>query len=117
MSKGLAVNQVGQQGLFLQIRARGQTGWIPKLFVGPARPGKRLDIGAAVTRSESVQARARASQFSQTAAARGLLESKSIRARGEASQFDFSAVEWLERRQVTTKDLEQFAREGGLTVL
>ena len=116
IAKGTAVNQIGRQGLFLQVRGSSGTGWLLKLFVGPAPPGKRLDVGASVDRTSSVRARARASQFSQTAAARGLVESKNMRARGDASEFDFSAIEWLERRDVTKADLRAFVSEGGLAV-
>ncbi len=117
LARGSSVREVGQEGLFYRVSAAGQTGWVAKLFVGPVPPGRRLDVGASVDRSQSVKARARASQFSQTAAARGLVESRSVRARGDASEFDFSAVEWLERREVNDADLNDFAKSGGLTAL
>lgn len=95
LTRGAQVTQIGEQGMFFRVRASAGTGFIPKVFASAFAPGEKANLGS-IERSSAMKARSRASNYSQTAAARGLSESQSMRVRGSLSDFDFDSILWLE---------------------
>lgn len=108
LRKGQVLTQIGQQGMFYRVRTGAGTGYVSKLFVSKIKPGQKVSFGANVDKTTAVKARARASNYAQTASARGFSESKSLRARGNLHEFDFDAVQWLERLEVEAPGSEDF---------
>lgn len=93
---GEVLTPMGEQGLFVQVRVEEKTGWVSKLFVSPLPPGNQMKLGITSNSSEAVVARQRASDFTKTAAARGLSETQKMRVRGEGELYDFESLRWLE---------------------
>ncbi|MDF3818336.1 M48 family metalloprotease [Leptospira sp. 96542] len=93
---GEVLSPITEQGLFVQVRYGEQTGWVSKLFVSPLPPGNQIQLGVTSKSTEAVLARQRASEFTKTAAARGLSESQKMRIRGEGEIYDFDSLRWLE---------------------
>ncbi len=108
LQKGTALTALGDQGMFVQVRAAQGNGYVPRLFVSPYPPGKRMNLGGSIKRSDAVEARARASTYSRTAAARGLVVTQKSRLRGRMNEYDFAAVDWLEDVHVSEADVEAF---------
>ncbi|BDA80804.1 hypothetical protein LPTSP3_g37340 [Leptospira kobayashii] len=102
LSMGESLTQTSEQGLFVQVRNNDKTGWVSKLFVSPLPPSEKIKLGAASNSSESVLARQRASDFTKTAAARGLSETEKLRVRGGAELYDFESLRWLESLRLET---------------
>ncbi|PJZ45848.1 M48 family metalloprotease [Leptospira brenneri] len=96
LQMGDALFPVSEQGLFVQVRAENRSGWVSKLFVSPLPPGNQIKLGITSNSSEAVVARQRASDFTKTAAARGLSETQKMRVRGEGELYDFESLRWLE---------------------
>ncbi|TGL90721.1 peptidase M48 [Leptospira congkakensis] len=93
---GDVLSPVSEQGLFVQVRAENRSGWVSKLFVSPLPPGNQIKLGVTSNSSEAVVARQRASDFTKTAAARGLSETQKMRVRGEGDLYDFESLRWME---------------------
>ncbi|MDZ4726306.1 MAG: M48 family metalloprotease [Leptospira sp.] len=93
---GDSLSPINEQGLFVQVRVDEKTGWVSKLFVSPLPPSSQIKLGSSSSSSESVAARQRASDFTKTAAARGLSETEKLRVRGGAELYDFESLRWLE---------------------
>lgn len=93
---GEVLTPITEQGLFVQVRVEEKTGWVSKLFVSPLPPGTQMKLGITSNSSEAVVARQRASDFTKTAAARGLSETQKMRVRGEGEMYDFESLRWLE---------------------
>jgi len=108
----MSVVQTGEEGLFYQVRAGSGIGFVPKLYLSAFPPGDKVNFGTSIDKSTSVRARARASNFSQTAAARGLSESQKLRTRGGLQDFDFDSISWIESLQIAPEDLRRFQTEG-----
>ncbi|HMV77794.1 MAG TPA: hypothetical protein PK453_08280 [Leptospiraceae bacterium] len=100
LPKGAAVRKVGEKDMFIQVSYNGQDGWVNKLFLSTNPVSSKVSFGSEIDKSTSVKARARASAFTQTAAARGYSESKSLRTRGSAEEYDFASIDWLEKVRV-----------------
>lgn len=98
--QGAAVRKVGEQGLFVKVVHEGTEGWVSKLFLSTNPPSGKVSFGSEIDKSTAVKARARASAFTQTAAARGFTESKNMRTRGAAEDYDFESITWLEKLPV-----------------
>ncbi|MBM9545821.1 M48 family metalloprotease [Leptospira sp. 201903074] len=96
LAMGEVLSPIGEQGLFVQVRAKDNLGWVSKLFVSPLPPGSQIKLGVTSNSSEAVVARQRASDFTKTAAARGLSETQKMRVRGEGDLYDFESLRWLE---------------------
>lgn len=97
---GESLNPVSEEGLFVQVRKGNKTGWVNKLFLSAFPPGGQIKLNSQTEMSDSVQARQRASDFTKTAAARGLSETESLRVRGEGHTYDFESLVWLESNSV-----------------
>jgi hypothetical protein len=107
LAKGVQVTQIGEQGMFYRIRASSGTGYVPKVFASAFAPGEKANLGA-IERSSAMKARSRASNYSQTAAARGLSESQRMRVRGSMSDFDFDSILWLENVDISAQRFAAF---------
>ena len=100
IEKGKAVRKTGEKGLFVKVSVDGKEGWVNKLFLSTNPPSKKVSFGNQIDKSTSVKARARASAFTQTAAARGYSKSESNRVRGAAEDYDFESISWLEKLEI-----------------
>lgn len=93
---GSSLKKVSESGLFYQVRYGEKTGFVSKLFISAFPPGKQIKLGTTHSSNEQALGRQRASDFTKTAAARGLSETEKLRLRGASSDFDFDSVRWLE---------------------
>ena len=96
LKPGETLNPMSEQGLFVQVRIDDKTGWVSKLFVSQLPPSSQIKLGVTSNSTETIVARQRASDFTKTAAARGLSETEKMRVRGGAELYDFEALRWLE---------------------
>lgn len=96
LSIGSSLKKISQSGLFYQVRYGEQTGYVSKLFISAFPPGKQIKLGSSNSSNEQALGRQRASDFTKTAAARGLSETEKLRVRGSSEDFDFESVRWLE---------------------
>jgi len=110
LPKGSIVNKTGEQELFLKVTYEGKEGWVNKMFVSASPPSGKISFGADIDKSTSIKARARASAFTQTAAARGYSESQNLRTRGGAADYDLESISWLEKIKIEEADLENFQK-------
>ncbi|MCE9501598.1 MAG: hypothetical protein K8R21_14030 [Leptospira sp.] len=94
--KGSSLQQIGEKDMFLKVKSNIGDGFILKLYVSSFPPGGKVGFGNEIDKSTSVKGRARASAYTETAAARGLAESENLRTRGEMADYDFGAIDWLE---------------------
>jgi hypothetical protein len=97
---GTQVRKTGEKDLFIKVSINGKEGWINKLFLSTTPPSGKVSFGNEIDKSTSVKARARASAFTQTAAARGYSKSESNRVRGAAEEYDFESISWLEKLEI-----------------
>jgi beta-barrel assembly-enhancing protease len=97
LNPGESVSPIQEKGLHVQVRKGEKTGWVSKLFLSPFPPGDSVRLNSASSLSENVEARQRASDFTKTAAARGLTETESLRVRGEDHLYDFESLVYLEK--------------------
>ncbi|MBL8019191.1 MAG: hypothetical protein JNM27_05965 [Leptospirales bacterium] len=111
LARGTAVTQTGEEGLFFKIRTDSGSGYVPRLYASAFPPSQKVNFGTGVDKDTSVKARARASNYSQTVAARGISESQSLRTRSGFQDFDFDSIGWIEHIQVS--QAEQTAFESG----
>jgi beta-barrel assembly-enhancing protease len=102
LAVGESLNPISEEGFFIQVRKGNKTGWVNKLFLSAFPPGGQIKLNSQAEVSDSVQARQRASDFTKTAAARGLSETESLRVRGEGHTYDFESLVWLESNSVET---------------
>ncbi len=100
LPQGAMVRKLGEKDLFIKVVYEGQEGWVNKLFLSSNPPSGKVDFGSDIDKSTAVKARARASTFTQTAAARGFVESKTLRTRGASEDYDFDSITWLEKLPV-----------------
>jgi hypothetical protein len=108
LPKGSVVNKTGEQDMFIKITYEGKEGWVNKMFVSINPPSGKISFGADIDKSTAIKARARASSFTQTAAARGYSESQNLRTRGGAADFDLEAISWLEKLNIEDAELSSF---------
>jgi Zn-dependent protease with chaperone function len=101
---GESLSPMKEQGLFVQVRYQDKTGWVSKLFVSQLPPSSQIKLGSTSSSTEAVAARQRASDFTKTAAARGLSETEKMRVRGGAELYDFESLRWLESLPIVDED-------------
>ncbi len=109
---GELLSPINEQGLFVQVRVSDRSGWVSKLFVSPLPPGNQIQLGISSSSTEAVVARQRASDFTKTAAARGLSETQKLRVRGEGDLYDFDSLRWLE--SLPRKNSHNLNNENGI---
>lgn len=97
LSIGTSVKKLGEEGLFLKVQVGEEIGYVSKLFVSPLPPSGQIKLGSQGSNPEMAEARQRASDFTKTAAARGLNETEKVRVRGGNDQYDFESLKWIEK--------------------
>ena len=110
LPKGSVVTKVGEKEMFIKVSVDGKEGYVNKLFLSANPPSGKVSFGDAIDQSTSVKARARASSFTQTAAARGFSESQTLRTRGGAQDYDMDSIVWLEKIKIDETELESFQK-------
>ncbi len=109
LSIGTDLKKVGEEGLFVKVKLGEKTGFVSKLFVSPFPPGAQVKLGSQSGNPEMAEARQRASDFTKTAAARGLTETEKVRVRGNSNQFDFETLHWLDKTgNIEDKEINSF---------
>jgi beta-barrel assembly-enhancing protease len=108
ISKGNVVDKIGERDMFIKVVMDGKEGYVNKLFLSDKPISGKVSFGDSIDQSTSVKARARASSFTQTAAARGFSESQTLRTRGGANDYDMDSIVWLEKIQISEKEIENF---------
>jgi len=118
LQRGASLEVIGEQGLFLRVRTANGFGWTPRMFVSPYPPAEsNVDVRKVEKRSNA-NVRARASHYTEAAAARGVSESEEgVRTRGRLEDFDYAGLEWLEEQSagLNAAAVNAFLRSGGLT--
>lgn len=108
LAKGSIVDKIGERDMFIKVVSDGKEGYVNKLFLSDRPISGKISFGDSIDQSTSVKARARASSFTQTAAARGFSESQTLRTRGGANDYDMDSIVWLEKLQISEKEIENF---------
>jgi hypothetical protein len=115
LTKGTALQVIKQEGSFLKVSADGKTGFIASMFTSENKPTGSLNKASNKEEkvSSGVNARKRASAYTETASARGLTESQKMRTNG-GGPVDMEPVLWLEKQgsKIITKEaLEKFSSQ------
>lgn len=111
LKAGIELIQVGEQDMFLKVKLGSETGWVMKLYVSKIPPSHKVSNAGNQDKSGSIQSRARASTFTETASARGLSESKKLRTRGNNDEYDFETLDWLDKIKVNPEDVQKYREE------
>ena len=108
LQKGSVVDKIGEKDMFIKVVSEGREGYVNKLFISDKPTSGKVSFGDSIDQSTSVKARARASSFTQTAAARGFSESQTLRTRGGANDYDMDSIVWLQNLQIDEKEISNF---------
>ena len=108
LSKGTVVNKISEKDMFIKVTTDGKEGYVNKLFLSDKPTSGKVSFISDIDQSTSIKARARASNFTQTAAARGFSESQTLRTRGGGNEYDMESIEWLQKIQIDEKELDNF---------
>jgi hypothetical protein len=103
---GESVYTISEEGLFVKVRSGNKVGYINKLFLSAFAPTAQIKLSSSLNTSENVQARMRASDFTKTAAARGLTDQEELRVRGEGHLYDFDSLVWIETNSTEKMESE-----------
>jgi hypothetical protein len=103
---GESVYTISEEGLFVKVRSGNKVGFINKLFLSAFAPTAQIKLSSSLNTSENVQARMRASDFTKTAAARGLTDQEELRVRGEGHLYDFDSLVWIETNSTEKMESE-----------
>ena len=106
--KGNVVDKISESNMFVKVVMDGKEGYVNKLFLSDRPISGKVSFGDSIDQSTSVKARARASSFTQTAAARGFSESQTLRTRGGANDYDMDSIVWLQNLKIDEKEIENF---------
>ena len=106
--KGNVVDKISESNMFVKVVMDGKEGYVNKLFLSDRPISGKVSFGDSIDQSTSVKARARASSFTQTAAARGFSESQTLRTRGGANDYDMDSITWLQNLKIDEKEIENF---------
>ena len=107
-----------KEGLWYEVRRGGDpAGWIPRLFVSATRPVGHATLAKALDESVSLEkaSRKRTSDYTVSAATRGLLTEGRTRTGRETYAADFDALERIEKREIDQNALDNFLRSANLT--
>lgn len=112
VSRGATLKVLSAQGSWYQVEVDGKKGWISKLFTSPNKPVGQAEVFQTEEVSKEKVSRKRSSNYSVTAATRGL--SAGGRQGGGREQFrsNDQELERMEGQKVDPKILEQFEKEG-----
>jgi hypothetical protein len=108
LEKGTIVNKIGEKDMFIKVTTDGKEGYVNKLFLSDKPTSAKVSFGSDIDQSTSIKARARASNFTQTAAARGFSESQTLRTRGGAQDYDMDSIEWLQNLKISEEEINKF---------
>lgn len=108
LQKGTIVDKIGEKDMFVKIVFEGREGYVNKLFISDKPASGKVSFGDNIDQSTSVKARARASSFTQTAAARGFSESQTLRTRGGANDYDMDSIIWLQNIKISEDEINKF---------
>jgi len=108
LSKGTVVNKIGEKDMFIKVTTDGKKGYVNKLLLSDKPPSGKISFSSDIDESTSIKACARASNFTQTAAARGFSESQTLRTRSGANDYDMDSIKWLESIKIDEKEIEKF---------
>jgi beta-barrel assembly-enhancing protease len=103
---GESVYTISEEGLFVKVRSGNKVGYVNKLFLSAFAPTAQIKLSSSLNTSENVQARMRASDFTKTAAARGLTDQEELRVRGESHLYDFDSLVWIETNSSEKIEIE-----------
>jgi len=106
--KGNVVDKIDERNMFVKVVMDGKEGYVNKLFLSDPPASGNVSFGDSIDQSTSVKARARASSFTQTAAARGFSESQTLRTRGGANDYDMDSITWLQNLIIDEKEIKNF---------
>jgi len=108
LQKGSVIDKIGEKDMFIKVVSEGREGYVNKLFISDKPTSGKVSFGDSIDQSTSVKARARASSFTQTAAARGFSESQTLRTRGGVNDYDIDSIVWLEKLQIDENEVLNF---------
>jgi hypothetical protein len=108
LSKGTVVNKIGEKDMFIKVTTDGKEGYVNKLFLSDKPTSGKVSFASDIDQSTSIKARARASNFTQTAAARGFSESQTLRTRGKGNDYDMDSIRWLESIKIDEEEIKKF---------
>ena len=107
VARGDELTVISESGNWIQIKKGETTGWITKLFVGKQKPIGKNEILKESKVSEEKLARKRTSDYSVSAATRGLSAGER-NSRGEKFRSNDKALETLEKNQPKENEVEKF---------
>lgn len=108
LSTGTIVNKISEKEMFVKVSVDGKEGYVNKLFLSDKPPSSKVSFKDDINIITSIKARARASSFTQSAAARGFSESQTLRTRGSGNEYDIESIEWLQKINIDEKELNNF---------
>lgn len=106
VKKNEAVEETDIQGNWLKVKAKGREGWISKLVLTTSVSNRKISLLSQKIDITS-KARRRASTYSSTASARGLVESGRKRI-GSTQEPDYTALKKLEEIIIDEKEAVSF---------
>lgn len=112
VSRGESLKVLQVQGSWYQVEVQGKKGWISKLFTSPNKPVGQAEVFQTEEVSKEKVSRKRSSNYSVTAATRGLSAGGRQGAGREQFRSNDQELQRLEGQKVDPKVLEQFEKEG-----
>jgi hypothetical protein len=113
LSRATPLTSISTNGQWVQFTHDSKTGWISKLLLSKTKPVGAAEILNNSTDASAAKAsRKRSSDYSVSAATRGLTASDRVR-NGEAMyRSDMKAVETLEKKKITDQEVLEFDKNA-----
>lgn len=112
LKAGTELQKEGEQGDFFKVKSDSGSGYVLKVYVSKNPPSNKVNFGSSLDKTKSQLSRARSSQVSETASARGFSKSATgERIRGSAQDYDFDGVEWLEKIKIQEEEASKYQAE------
>jgi|GEM_PF-3473485 len=112
VTRGTSLKVLELKGGWYKVEVEGKTGFISKLFVSKTAPVGVAQLKNVEGASEEKMARKRSSNYSVSAATRGLQTGSRNRNNQEKYRSNNKAVEDLENAQVTSEEVHQFQEDA-----
>ena len=114
-NRGDSLTVLGSEGNWLHVSAKGQTGWISKLFTSKTPPLKSDDIGKFNSLDKDKVGRVRLN-YENKGAARGLTDSAPRVSRNsyQSDQKKYEAIQFIENQKIDIDAIKKFQNEGKL---
>lgn len=103
----------GLEGNWYQVEVAGKSGWISKLFVNTNKPIGQSDLMKDDSVTNEKMSRKRTSEYSVSAATRGLSAGSRQGKGREQFRSNQQALEKLEANQVKPEEVKAFEKESG----